>query len=159
MADQFSHDMKPLVPTTKADVVEIARKWLGTPYRHQTSTIGRGTDCLGLLRGIYRELYGKEPDYPHDYRPTWAEERPRGIEPMVEAAKHHLIPLPAGGAVAGDVVLIRVRVKSAVKHCGVLAPNGQIIHAYDRHCVTEEALRPSWAKPRNCYYFAFPGVT
>ena len=37
-------------------VVELARSWIGTPYVHQASVRGVGCDCLGLLRGVWREL-------------------------------------------------------------------------------------------------------
>lgn len=43
-------------------VVEIARRWIGTPYHHQASLKGVGCDCLGLVRGVYRELCGAEPE-------------------------------------------------------------------------------------------------
>ena len=43
-------------------VVERARAWIGTPYRHQASCRGAGTDCLGLLRGLWREMLGPEPE-------------------------------------------------------------------------------------------------
>jgi cell wall-associated NlpC family hydrolase len=43
---------------TRARVVALARTWLGTPYHHQASLRGAGADCLGLLRGVYAELYG-----------------------------------------------------------------------------------------------------
>ena len=36
-------------------VVAIARAWIGTPYEHQASCLGAGTDCLGLLLGIWRD--------------------------------------------------------------------------------------------------------
>ena len=38
-----------------------ARRWIGTPYRHQASCLGAGCDCLGLVRGIWRSLYRDEP--------------------------------------------------------------------------------------------------
>jgi NlpC/P60 family putative phage cell wall peptidase len=41
------------------DIVAIARGWLGTPYRHQASLKGVGCDCLGLVRGVYAEAYGR----------------------------------------------------------------------------------------------------
>jgi len=44
------------------EVLALAKGWLGTPYRHQASCKGAGTDCLGLLRGLWRELYGAEPE-------------------------------------------------------------------------------------------------
>ena len=43
-------------------VVAAARQFLGTPYRHQASIVGVGCDCLGLLRGVWRVLYGGEPE-------------------------------------------------------------------------------------------------
>ena len=38
--------------------VASARGWLGTPYHHQASLKGVGCDCLGLLRGVWREVIG-----------------------------------------------------------------------------------------------------
>ena len=42
-------------------IVAAARGWIGTPYQHQASVKGAGSDCLGLLRGVWRELIGPEP--------------------------------------------------------------------------------------------------
>ena len=47
--------------TDGAAIVGAARGWIGTPYRHQASLKGVGCDCLGLLRGVWRELKGEEP--------------------------------------------------------------------------------------------------
>lgn len=60
-------------PLTGAEVGAAARAWLGTPYVHQASAKGAGTDCLGLIRGLYRELYGQEPETPPPYTPNWNE--------------------------------------------------------------------------------------
>jgi hypothetical protein len=49
-------------------VVAAAREFLGTPYRHQASLAGVGCDCLGLLRGVWRALYGAEPMAMPPYR-------------------------------------------------------------------------------------------
>jgi NlpC/P60 family putative phage cell wall peptidase len=38
-------------------LVTLARGWIGTPYRHQASLKGVGCDCLGLLRGVWREAW------------------------------------------------------------------------------------------------------
>ena len=43
-------------------IVQAARGWIGTPYVHQASVKGGGTDCLGLVRGIWREFFGAEPE-------------------------------------------------------------------------------------------------
>ena len=47
-----------------ARIVEIAHGWIGTPYRHQESCKGAGTDCLGLVRGVWRDYIGPEPEVP-----------------------------------------------------------------------------------------------
>jgi len=39
----------------------------GTPYVHQASARGAGTDCLGLLRGEWREVLGREPEHVPAY--------------------------------------------------------------------------------------------
>ncbi len=56
-----------------AAIVAAARGWLGTPYRHQGALKGVGCDCLGLLRGVWREVVGAEPEEPPPYDSGWAE--------------------------------------------------------------------------------------
>ena len=52
-------------------VLDEARRWIGTPYRHQGTRLGVGCDCLGLVRGVWRALYGAEPETPGPYSPDW----------------------------------------------------------------------------------------
>lgn len=33
-------------------IVEEARRWVGTPYRHSHRLIGAGVDCVGLVIGV-----------------------------------------------------------------------------------------------------------
>ena len=56
-----------------AGVVALARGWIGTPYHHQAARQRVGTDCLGLIRGLWRELYGAEAESPPAYTPDWGE--------------------------------------------------------------------------------------
>jgi cell wall-associated NlpC family hydrolase len=74
---------------TRANVVSLARSWIGTPYVHQASAKGQGTDCLGLVRGVWRELYGADPEAPPPYTPDWNERR-SAEEPLLSAARRHL---------------------------------------------------------------------
>ena len=55
------------------DVIAVARRWIGTPYQHQSSCEGAGADCLGLVRGIWREICGEEPAVVPAYTPDWSE--------------------------------------------------------------------------------------
>lgn len=73
----------------RAEVLDEARRWIGTPYRHQASRLGVGCDCLGLLRGIWRSLYGREPEAMPAYARDWAEARVD--EPLLEAARRHMV--------------------------------------------------------------------
>ena len=41
--------------STRPHIVAAARRWLGTPYHHQATRQGVGADCLGLVRGVWRE--------------------------------------------------------------------------------------------------------
>lgn len=43
-------------------IVAAARCWIGTPYRHQARTKGAGCDCLGLVLGVWSEIYGAPPE-------------------------------------------------------------------------------------------------
>ncbi len=139
------------------EIVARARAWIGTPYRHQASCRGAGTDCLGLLRGVWREVLGPEPEAVPGYTPDWSE--PGRSEEMLAAAGRHLEPVDPGEAAPGDVVVLRMREGSVAKHVGFLArsPFGHatLIHAYSGHGVVESALTPAWAR-RIAGVFRFP---
>ncbi|MDX3810210.1 MAG: peptidase P60, partial [Bosea sp. (in: a-proteobacteria)] len=75
----------------RAVIVAAAREWLGTPYHHQASLRGVGCDCLGLVRGLWREFHGQEPEALPPYSPNWAESL--GQETLALAALRHLTPV------------------------------------------------------------------
>ena len=136
------------------DVLRIATRWIGTPYRHQASLEGLGTDCLGLIRGVWRELYGAEPELVPAYAPDWAERS--GQERLMEAATRHFGPsIPFAEARPGDLLLFRWRAGCAAKHAGILSSAGRFIHAYEQAAVVESALVPSWRR-RIVRAFSFP---
>lgn len=138
------------------DVVAIARRWIGTPYVHQASSRGAGTDCLGLLRGVWREVYGQEPEQVPAYSPDWSE--PQRDERLWRAAARHLIEKPVGVLSAGDVVLFRMRSGSVAKHLGIMGqmqPEPSFIHAYSGHSVVESPLTGPWQR-RIVACFEFP---
>lgn len=143
---------------SRARIVATAREWLGTPYIHQASLKGIGCDCLGLLRGVWQEVYNVETEAPPPYTPSWAESGTSGQEPMLEAATKYMTAKPFESMQPGDVVLIRVFPKSAIKHCCIVSYDNHIIHAYDHHVVVEEPMRVNW-KRRQVYVFEMPGVT
>lgn len=126
-----------------------AMRWLGTPYQHQASVLGGGCDCLGLVRGVWRGLYGAEPEAVGAYRADWAEVT--GEERLLAAARRWLIETPVNAAEPGDVLLFRMAPGAAVKHCALLSRGGaapRILHAYWGRAVTESWLGDWWASRR-----------
>ncbi|MEM9734987.1 MAG: NlpC/P60 family protein [Pseudomonadota bacterium] len=138
---------------TDHPIVRAARGWLGTPYRHQGSCRGAGCDCLGLVRGVWRELYGAEPELPPAYTPDWGEVG--GGEPLLTAAGRHLRPVPEPRP--GDVLLFRMVARGPAKHAGILSGEEMMIHAYSGHGVVETPLGPAWTR-RLAAGFRFPEI-
>jgi len=127
-------------------VVAAARGWLGTPYVHQAARKGAGCDCLGLIRGVWRELHGAEPAVVPAYAPDWDE--PQGNEVLWHAACKHLKPV-AGPWQVGQILLFRMRQQAVAKHLGILSSCGKsrrFIHAYSGHGVVESALSAPWQR-------------
>src|SRR5690606_7018860 len=65
--------------TDPGRVIAVARSWLGTPYHDQASLKGVGCDCLGLARGVWREVVGPEPFPIPPYSRDWGETGPREV--------------------------------------------------------------------------------
>ncbi len=140
----------------RLEVVAQARLWLGTPYVHQASRLGAGTDCLGLLRGVWRAVLGPEPESVPAYTMDWSEAE--GCEEMLGAARRWLVQKPVGALAAGDVVVFRMRAGMVAKHLGIVSeagPQARFIHAYTGHGVVENALTEPWAR-RIVGRFEFP---
>ena len=136
-------------------IVAEARRWVGTPYRHQASVIGAGADCLGLVRGVWRSVVGDEPEKAPAYTPDWAEAL--GEETLLEAARRHCGEIAVGGAREGDVLLFRMALGTPAKHAAIVSGRDRIIHAYWGRAVCETRLVPWW-KRRIAAAFQFPGV-
>ncbi|MEM9795802.1 MAG: NlpC/P60 family protein [Pseudomonadota bacterium] len=129
-------------------VVGIARSWIGTPYVHQASVKGSGTDCLGLIRGVWREALGEEPAVVPPYTADWFE--PQREERLWNAARSHLLAVLADRPYRpGEVLLFRMRDGSIAKHLGILSKTGTastFIHAYSGQGVLESSFSRPWQK-------------
>ncbi|WP_441276964.1 NlpC/P60 family protein [Tardiphaga sp. 172_B4_N1_3] len=137
-------------------LVSEARSWIGTRYQHQASLKGVGCDCLGLVRGVWRNCIGDEPEAPPPYAPDWAEARAE--ESLAQAALRHLVPVALDECGAGHVLLFRWRDGYVAKHAAIASGEGTMIHAHDGAAVCEVALTPWWRR-RLAYAFRFPGVS
>ncbi len=138
----------------REDVVAAAREWLGTPYVHQASRLGAGSDCLGLIRGVWRALYGPEPLSLPAYTPDWGE---TGTDELLLAGARQFL-VPTRHEQAGDVLVFAMRSGAVAKHLGIQArtgPEASFIHAYERYGVVESPLTGPW-RAKIAGRFAFP---
>lgn len=142
-------------PVSRDEIVRAARTWIGTPYHHQASERGIGTDCLGLVRGVWREIHGRDAEQPPPYSRDWAEAS--GRETLLEAAARHLVAVDPQTARPGDVVVFRLRSGLVAKHAGILSGGGTFIHAMEGAPAAEVALC-AWWRRHIAGTFAFPGV-
>ena len=134
-------------------VIATARDWLGTPYRHQASVKGVGCDCLGLLRGVWREIYGAEPCAVPAYTRDWDEVGKDDV--LRRAAQQHLAASDGSALQIGDVLLFRMRRGAVAKHLGLVSGPAAFIHAYSGNGVVESALTDAWRR-RIDGAFSFP---
>lgn len=137
------------------EIVAAARGWRGTPYCHQASCKGAGADCLGLVRGVWREVMGAEPERAPAYSPGWAESG--SGDALLEAARRHLTEIPCTSFLAGDVLLFRWRRHLPAKHAGIAISADSMIHAQEGAAVAEVALS-AWWRRHLAFAFRFPGV-
>lgn len=136
-------------------VVAAARLWIGTPYHHQASLRGVGADCLGLVRGVWRDLYGEEAERPPGYSRDWGEAS--GEETLIRAATRHLVPRDKKRVEPGDVLIFRMRAGAIAKHAAVLATPTTIIHAMEDRIAAEIPFG-AWWRRRLAAVYSFPGT-
>ncbi len=147
-------DSLPQKPLTRQHIIARSLDWVGTPYQHQCSRKMDGCDCLGLVRGLWREFYGQEPEPLPPYTPDWAEGGDTEI--LLQAARKYLLEKPIEKRVPGDVLVFRMQDGVIAKHMAILVEADLIVHAYWGRAVTRSFLAPFWRK-RLVGVFSFPG--
>jgi NlpC/P60 family putative phage cell wall peptidase len=111
---------------------------------------------LGLLRGVWREVYGAEPAAIPPYSRDWSEAGAR--EELMAAADRWLRRKDIFDAAIGDVLLFRMRAGAVAKHVGIagrIGADATFIHAYSGHGVLESALTEPWQRKIAARY-SFP---
>jgi NlpC/P60 family putative phage cell wall peptidase len=143
-----------LHPCDPERVVAAARAWLGTPYHDQASLRGVGCDCLGLARGVWREVVGPEPFAIPPYSRDWGETG--SVEVLADGARTAMIEVDPGAAGPGALILFRMMPQAIAKHVGILTAADRFIHACERLGVIEEPMTRTWRR-RLAFGFWFPG--
>jgi len=138
-------------------IVAAARGWIGTPYVHQASVKGAGCDCLGLLRGVWREVKGADdPELLPPYSPDWAEAT--NEETLRDGLARHLSEIDIKSIAIGNVALFRMVANGPAKHCGIVAKKDgapTLIHSRQNKRVSEEEFSQAWRR-KLAYAFEVP---
>ena len=133
-------------------VVATARSWLGTSYHDQASLRSVGCDCLGLARGVWREVVGSEPFSIPPYSRDWGETGPHEV--LADGARRMMIEVIPSEAGPGALILFRMSPRAIAKHVGIVTAPDRFIHSYERLGVIEEVLTPAWRR-RIAFAFLF----
>lgn len=106
--------------TQEEQMVEAARKALGTPFHHQGRVAGIGLDCIGLIIHALKAVdlaVADEKDYGRQPEP----------QRLIEALDGHgFRTVPA--IEAGNVLLLRI--KGQPQHVALVSSPTSMIHAY-----------------------------
>jgi cell wall-associated NlpC family hydrolase len=131
--------------TTRQDIIDTARKYLGVRYKHQGRT-AFGLDCLGLVVRVAHDL-GLSNDDNTDYGPV-----PDGRRLMAEMDAR-LDRVAVGKP--GDVLLMRF--DKNPQHLAIMTDKG-IIHSYaEARRVVEHGLHSEWSD-RIVRTYSFKGI-
>lgn len=136
-------------------VVSAARSWIGTPYHHQQSAKGHGVDCLGLVRGVWREVVGPEVEHIPTYGSSW---KTGGDDMLLAGLDKHMTKLPQIPTL-GCVLAFRYRQRLPVHHLAIATGQNTMVHAYHRTKVLEVEITPFWLrKLSGCYGYPMRGA-
>jgi cell wall-associated NlpC family hydrolase len=108
---------KPAPKVTKqsgrGDIVEVAKSYIGTPYK-SGGTTRNGVDCSGLVLAIYKKF--------NIHLPRTSFNQSKFGQPISRAALQ-----PA------DLVFFKTSRRAAVSHVGIYIGQGRFIHASTRN--------------------------
>lgn len=144
-------------------VVDAARDYVGTPYRHQGRLMGAGIDCVGLII-----MAGADAGVLTITREEWAEfaaySRTPNPAKMGEAMAKFLVPLDvAPGELGPDGSIAWMEWRAGLPmHLGIAATyegRRTLIHAYEHvgRCV-EHGFVAEWPG-RVVSWWAYPGAS
>ena len=100
-------------------------KWLGTPHILRSRGQG-GIDCSGLVKIIYRKVYGLE------------------LKGSSQDISRIVKPLDVAELNEGDLVFFRIYHQSRIDHVGIFLGNGRFIHTSSSSGVTISELSASY---------------
>ena len=143
------------ITLTRASIIDAARCWLGTPFRHQGRN-SKGIDCVGLIIETARAL--NLIDETFDY--TNYSRRPPHGQAFMKHFADYLVSKNCRQYVPGDIVALKEPAFPC--HCGIIGVLNKLptlIHAYSpRGQVVEEYFDTSKWRALHVATYEFPGT-
>lgn len=152
--------------TSRAQVVEEARAWVGTPWVHQAHVKQQGCDCLGLVRGVMVGVGALPPvaqwtalRVPDKY---FAYSRVPDAKLLMEGFEQYWHRVPVEEARPADILILALGVSP--RHVGIIVDHKHglaLVHAMQglgrggrvvEHRLTPELRQKAFAA------FSFPGI-
>lgn len=126
---------------TGEEIVAEARRWVGTPFRHQGRLRSVGVDCAGLVLGVGKALglLPEELEY-RGYSPGVQDER------LLPALAEWLLP---GDRAPGSIALMRF--EGVPKHLGFITDVG-LLHIRWGTTVGEHPIDARWERRLERFY-------
>lgn len=109
---------------SRREIVEEARRYLDTPFKHMGRIPGVGLDCAGVVVCIAQNL-GLSGDYVDL---TYYPRDPVSMM-MTDIIEQHMDKIPVSAATAGDV--IHIAWAKYPQHLAVMSGDETIIHAHE----------------------------
>lgn len=128
---------------TNQDIIDEARTWIGTPFHHQAAIKNIGCDCIGLMRGVYEQLFpGILENDPNYRKPTYSKQPFNSMFPK-SLEDTGYVTIIEKGLKSGYLLLFAYRKEP--QHIGIFTEKGTIIHAGNPK-VVEHRLDDKWRK-------------
>lgn len=144
---------------TRSLVISEARRWVGTPYRHQARLLGVGVDCVGLIVGVGTAC-DVLPWSEEAFAPFAGYARLPNPGKMREAMGRFLVPVPAAEVQRGDVAWFAWR-DGLPMHLAILSRRDRrltMIHATSQiGKVVEHGFADPWPR-RVDSWWRYPGL-
>ncbi len=131
-------------------IVNEAKSWIGTPYKHYTSKKGIGTDCGLFVMQVFANLKLVKYEKPDFYPMDWAMHNPKGH--LFELwAKKYCDEIPKEKLSIGDVIFYYFG--KCVSHSAILIHGNMIIHSQRPiGVVVSNRETCKWAKRERKYF-------
>lgn len=132
-------------------LIEEARTWLGTPFKHQGRVKGKACDCIGLIVKTTQVVL----NHPYHKHEVVYKKIPI-VSELLKGCYKWMEPINLDEALPGDVVLLKY--ENEPTHFGFITDKG-IIHSEAKSFrkVVEHGLDKIW-KDRIVKVFRIPGV-